>query len=94
MVVGAMQQVQQLLTGLAACRSRQAPKPGDLLVGAQCPTILHFGSEVWWTSGCLFGRANSWWGLHAGGTLPYGMHPQDARELQTRSVRMLSLLGS
>ncbi|EAT79004.1 hypothetical protein SNOG_13557 [Parastagonospora nodorum SN15] len=41
-----------------------------------------------------FGRANSWWGLHAGGTLPYGMHPQDARELQTRSVRMLSLLGS
>lgn len=39
MAVGAMQAV---LTCLAECRSSQAPKAGDLLVGAQCPTILHF----------------------------------------------------
>jgi hypothetical protein len=30
------------LTCLTECRSSQAPKAGDLLVGAQCPTILHF----------------------------------------------------
>jgi hypothetical protein len=39
MVVGAMQ---ASLTCLTECRSSQAPKTGDLLVGAQCPTILHF----------------------------------------------------
>jgi hypothetical protein len=39
MVVGAMQPV---LTGLTECRSRQAPKAGDLLVGAQSPTYCIF----------------------------------------------------
>lgn len=39
MVIG---EAQRILTSQARSRANQAPKAGDLLVGAQCPTILLF----------------------------------------------------
>jgi hypothetical protein len=41
--------VQETLTCLATRRSRQAPNAADLLVGAQCPTKVHFERGGWET---------------------------------------------
>jgi hypothetical protein len=47
-------------------RASQAPKAGDLLVGAQSPTRLHVACERWKKT-CLYGCAIWRWGLRCSG---------------------------
>jgi hypothetical protein len=45
----------------------QAPKAGHLLVGAQCPTILHLLGRWEVDEECLLGCAIRWWSFMCSG---------------------------